>query len=256
MKNLTVSMLQINVTDCAQANIEKALAMARSMDRSTGIFVLPELWTGNYRAEDSPRALGAISGVCAELGMYAVSGTLPWAAGGVNVNRAWIVNDAGEPFAFYDKAHLFSPSGEDKIFKAGNAPLMFDFNGLRCAVAVCYDIRFPEFTRSLGLAGARVIFVPALWPKSRRGAWSLLLRSAAAAAQAFVVGCAAAGRAPGSVYFGGSMIASPWGDELVSLGEGEDMLTLTLDMSETDRCKKALPLERDRRPELYGFLLG
>ena len=166
------------------------------------------------------------------------------------------MNDAGEPFAFYDKAHLFSPSGEDKIFKAGNAPLIFNFSGLRCAVAVCYDIRFPEFTRSLGLAGARVIFVPALWPKSRRGAWSLLLRSAAATAQAFVVACASAGGTPGSVYFGGSMIASPWGDELVSLGEDEGALTLTLDISETDKCKKALPLERDRRPELYRFLLG
>jgi predicted amidohydrolase len=50
------------------------------------------------------------------------------------------------------------------------------------------------------------------------------------------------------------MIASPWGDELVSLKEEEGAFTLTLDMSETDRCKKALPLEKDRRPELYGLL--
>ncbi|MDR1944300.1 MAG: hypothetical protein LBQ19_05710, partial [Synergistaceae bacterium] len=188
----------------ADANIGKALGMARGLSQPADVLVLPELWAGGDPA-DSPRALEAVKAICAELGTFAVAGALPWRSqDGVSL-RAWIVNDAGAAFAWYDKTHIPS-TGE--AYKAGESPLIFDAGGISCGVAIGYDILFPEFTRSIALAGAGVIFVPARWPESRRDAWAPILRSAAATGQVYVAACGASGGLEKS-FFGGSSLVSP-----------------------------------------------
>jgi predicted amidohydrolase len=224
------------------------------MDASTDIIILPELWTGCRDADSSPAALDEIRELCSSLGVYAVAGTLPWREGDMTVNRSWIVNDSGSAFTFYDKAHLSSRDG-DGTFTAGKRPGIFDVGGVRCAAAVGYDIRFPEYTRSMGLAGAGVLFVAARWARASRGAWEALLRSAAAASQTYVVACNGAGTISRPPCFGTSLIASPWGDVTAALGEREDVLTSRLDLSEIAKCRKLLPLEKDRRPGLYRLLV-
>jgi predicted amidohydrolase len=253
MKTLTVSILQTIVEDDPASNIEKFRTMARRIDGATNIFLLPELWTGSRGAEGSDAALREVRRVCAELGSYAVAGTMPWPSDGGLVNRAWVVNDAGAAFAFYDKVHLFSLGGEDKLFRPGNVPLIFEAWGVQCSVAVCYDMWFPEYARSIGLAGGRAIFVPAQWPRQRRGSWDLLARSSAATSQTYVVSCSAAASGDGR-FFGSSLVASPWGDVLASLGEEEGVLTFELDLGEIHKCRKHLSLESDRRPDLYKLL--
>jgi predicted amidohydrolase len=238
-------------------NIRRLCAMAGEMDTSTDIFLLPELWTGTCEAGGSDAALEAVCRICRDNGVYAVAGTMPWPSGERLANRAWVVDDAGTPFAFYDKAHLFSEGGENKRFAAGDNPLIFSVKGLDCSVLVSYDIMFPEYSRCVGLAGGQVIFSPARWARKWRGAWETLTRSTAASCQAYVVACNAAapcGLAP-EESFGGSSAVSPWGDVIGSAGEGEGILASRLEAGEIFKCRKQIPLERDRRAELYGMLL-
>jgi predicted amidohydrolase len=254
MKELTVSALQMNISSSASENIGKFRSMAEDMDSPIDIFLLPELWTGMCGADESEAALRAVCGVCRDRGAYAVAGTMPWPLGNGLVNRAWAVNDAGTPFAHYDKAHLFSFGGEDKIFTAGDSPLIFSFRGLDCSVLVSYDIMFPEYSRCAGLAGGKVMFVPAGQPAESRGPWEMLVRSSAASSQVYVVACNAAGDGGLTPESGFSAVVTPQGNIMGSLGGGEGILTSRLDIGKIFKCRKSLPLAKDRRPELYGMI--
>jgi predicted amidohydrolase len=255
VKEITVSVFRMAVSSGAYENIGKVRSMAEEMD-SADIFILPELWTGMCGTEESKAALDAVCRVCRDKGVYAVAGTMPWPCGGRPANRAWIINDAGMPFAHYDKAHLFSSCGEDKIFAAGNAPLIFRFRGATCSVMVSYDIMFPEYARCAGLAGGEIIFVPAGPPAMWGGAWEALVRSSAASSQAYVIACASSGAGLTHEAAFASIVATPAGDIGGLMDDGEGVLTSRLDMSEIYKCRKLRPLTRDRRPELYGLIGG
>ena len=84
----------------------------------------------------------------------------------------------------YDKAHLFPLLDEPLFFEAGKSPFLFDLMGIPSAIAICYDIRYPEFMRSLALTGAELIVVPAEWPTARIDHWETLLRARAIENQA------------------------------------------------------------------------
>lgn len=255
---LRVSAVQFRIGEGPEENIRKAKALLRELDPRTDIVVLPELWTDVYRPggatpsfAPSGAALDVVRSFCADRGIHAVAGSLPWATERGVANRSWLVDDAGCAARFYDKAHLFSPSGEAEAFVAGNAPFFFDLGGIPCAVAICYDVRFPEYMRALSLAGALVIFVPAQWPVARTSVWRTMLYSAASAGQVYVVGCNCTGESGGLSFCGESLIVSPWGDPTAFLGLEEGVLHAELPLAELHKCRRHLRLDRDRRPELY-----
>jgi len=104
----------------------------------------------------------------------------------------------------YDKIHLFVPAGDRKFFRpgtrAGTFPIYSRSMRLRAGVIICYDLRFPELTRTMALQGLQVLFVPARWPSARDDAWQTLLKARAIENQVFVVGCNAAGSEGGYSY--------------------------------------------------------
>ncbi len=94
----------------------------------------------------------------------------------------------------YDKIHLFPPAGDRKYFGRGALqPKTFNLpmrrRSIRAGIVICYDIRFPELTRTLAQQGMRVLLVPARWPLVRDEAWQTLLKARAIENQIFVVGC-------------------------------------------------------------------
>lgn len=104
----------------------------------------------------------------------------------------------------YDKVHLFKPAGDPEYFIPGSTitPFIFDAgeHRLRAGVVICYDLRFPELTRSLAQQGIRILFVPARWPLKRDDAWRTLLKARAIENQVFVIGCNAPGGEGGHSY--------------------------------------------------------
>jgi omega-amidase len=93
----------------------------------------------------------------------------------------------------YDKIHLFKPAGDHRYFVPGTTihPFVMNAGGmrLRAGAVICYDLRFPELTRSLAQQGIRILFVPARWPVQRDDAWQTLLKARAIENQIFVIGC-------------------------------------------------------------------
>ena len=129
-------------------------------------------------------------------------------------------------------------------------PFLWRYRG-RVALAICYDLRFPEMWRRYADAGAQLVLIPAEWPARRVEHWRLLLRARAVENQFFVAGCNRAG-ADGDVEFGGhSAAVDPWGQVLVAGGVEPGLFVASLDLDEVARGRSTFPFLADRRPEVY-----
>ncbi len=115
----------------------------------------------------------------------AVAGSVSVEENGKFYNRFYFVFP-DESFEYYDKRHLFSYSGEDKIYTAGTERKIIDYKGFRILLQVCFDLRFPVFARNQDDYDA-MLYV-ANWPKSRVDAWKSLLKARSIENQAFLFG--------------------------------------------------------------------
>ncbi len=259
---LRVAALQMRIADGdADANMARVRSLVGGLVEPPDLLVLPELWTQVYMPdttslphERSAEALDCVRGLCREFGFHAVAGSLPWMTERGLANRSWVVNDAGQTVGYYDKAHLFSRSGEDRFFAAGDRPFLFDLGGIPCGVLTCYDMRFCEFSKCLSLAGARLLFAGAQWPLGRGGIWEPMLRMLAANCQVWLVAANIVGESSGQAFLGHSAVVSPWGDVVASLADEEAILCATIRLSEVDKSRENTPIRRERRPELYRLL--
>lgn len=121
------------------------------------------------------------------------------------VNRFLWVTPEGD-VCFYDKRHLFTPAGEHTFYTAGNKRLMFAVKGWNVLPQVCYDLRFPVWSRQTSERYDLIIYT-ANWPEVRSFAWKSLLPARAIENQAFVAGCNRVGTdGTGKLYAGDSVI--------------------------------------------------
>ena len=123
-------------------------------------------------------------------------------------NRMLFVRPSGE-ISWYDKRHLFRPGGETDSFRPGNRREVVEFRGIRFLLLVCYDLRFPVWSRCRG--DYDVILCSAAWPESRCDVWRTLLRARALENQAWVVGVNFAGADAAGRYAGSSAIIDCFG---------------------------------------------
>jgi predicted amidohydrolase len=172
--------------------------------------------------------------------------------GGQPFNTATLYGPDGERVGAYRKVHLFAPMGDREHMTAGDALPLFDLPWGRTALAVCYDLRFPEQWRQYTWAGARLIVIPAEWPVHRVEHWRLLLRARAVENQLFVAGCNRTGTDTDGEYGGHSAAVDPWGRVLVEGGAEPGLYVATLDLDEVERARGLFTFLEDRRPEVYG----
>jgi len=121
------------------------------------------------------------------------------------------------------------------------------------ALTICYDLRFPELYRHYATErGAKMMIVCAEWPLMRLAHWRALLIARAIENQCFVVAVNACGETGGTVFAGHSMILDPWGKVAAEAGEGEQLLTVGIDLDEVERVRRTIPVFEDRRPDMYA----
>ena len=115
----------------------------------------------------------------------AVAGSVSVEDGGKFYNRFYFVFPDGN-YEYYDKRHLFSYSGEDKVYTAGIERKIVEYKGFRILLQVCFDLRFPVFSRNQDDYDS-ILYV-ANWPSSRVEAWKSLLKARSIENQAFLFG--------------------------------------------------------------------
>lgn len=138
--------------------------------------LLPELWDIGFLPDnvaelaqeaENHTLLQWMKEQARKYSMNLVGGSIAVREKGNVYNRCYVLNREGEVIYHYDKAHLFSPGDEQKHFTPGERNIRFDLDGVPCAVAICYDVRFPELMRKKALSGALMLFIPAQWGEKR-----------------------------------------------------------------------------------------
>lgn len=172
----------------------------------------------------------------------AVVGSVSVKDGDDYYNRMYFVMPDGG-VEWYDKRHLFSVGGEHLRYKAGAERKVVVWRGVRYLLEVCYDLRFPVWSRQRGDYDA-LLYV-ALWPKPRREVWRTLLRARAIENQAYAVGVNRIGEEPGLEYAGDSAVVDYCGRDVVDMASCEGVEVVELDMEALQRFRERFNVSLD-----------
>ena len=158
-------------------------------------------------------------------------------------NRLFFVRPDGS-YDYYDKRHLFSFAGETDKYVAGERRVVVEWCGVRFLLQVCYDLRFPVFSRNHGDYDA-IIYV-ANWPASRRDVWQTLLKARALENQCYVVGVNCVGNDNVRDYLGDSVIINAYGHTVAACTPGKvETARTSLDLEELNRFRQKFPVLED-----------
>ena len=193
-------------------------------------------------------------------------------AGRSYYNSTAVFDRAGRHVGTYRKTHIpaILPSNmkggtgsyEKFYFTPGDALPIFEMEGVRFGIQICYDRKFPEGSRALALQCAEIIFMPicaATYGESvlRGNTWELPLQGRAYENGVYVVAVNRSGDENGRRHIGRSMIVSPVGASVMAVAaiDEPELLVQELDLDEVAAAQKSLPWWRDRRPDLYKHLV-
>ena len=248
---MRISLLQM---DIAWGDVEANVARAEKMmaGQRADLYVLPEMWSTGYCvepvevAEDERRSRAlawmrrtARERQCALCGSLAVR-----TADGSYRNRMYFV--APEQEVHYDKRHLFTFAHEDEHYTPGGQPVRVSFRGMTFLLCVCYDLRFPLWSR-WGRAGEyEAIVYVASWPSPRQQAWDTLLRARAIENQCYVVGVNRVGQERKAHFGGGSAVIDPQGTTISTCQADECACQADIDVSVVEQFRETFPVLRDR----------
>ena len=233
-----------------QANRNHFEKLIHAITEKIDLIVLPEMFSTGFTMH--PAAVAEeMSGVTiawikslAKSKESAIVGSLVIQENGNYFNRLVFVFPSGE-IKTYDKKHLFTLAGEDKTYTAGKEKLIVEYNGFKICPLVCYDLRFPVFSRNVEQYDL-LIYV-ANWPKPRTDAWDILLKARAVENQCFTIGANRIGTDDnGHEYIGHSQAVDYLGNFLLAPLEAEGVFIVELHKNEMLETRKKFDFLADR----------
>ena len=203
-----------------------------SITESIDLIVLPEMFTTGftmnpYKVAETMQGETVIwLQNLAKSKQTAITGSVIISENNNFYNRLLFVFPSGE-IQFYDKRHLFTLAGEDKIYTSGKKKLIIEYKGFKICPLICYDLRFPVFSRNT--EEYDVLLYVANWPKPRINAWDALLKARAIENISYTIGVNRVGIDNNKLeYNGHSQIIDFSGNHLLEPQENEDIYITTL----------------------------
>jgi predicted amidohydrolase len=174
----------------------------------------------------------------------AITGSLVIEENGNYYNRLVFVFPSGD-IKTYDKRHLFTLAGEDKVYTAGIDKLIVEYKGFRICLLVCYDLRFPVFSRNV--EDYDVLLYVANWPKPRVNAWDILLKARAVENMCYTIGVNRIGTDNNHLeYVGHSQAVDFLGNYLLEPQETEGVFIVKLDKNKMLETRSKLAFLNDK----------
>lgn len=260
---MNIALIQMDITvgepDSNFRSLENKLQEAMQANPKPDVLVFPEMWNTGYALDriheladrSGERTNQLLSDFAAKHGVHIVAGSIADKRGDEVLNTIYVFNPLGEVVADYSKIHLFRLMDEEKFLGSGDKVGQFQLGDVPAGMMICYDIRFPELSRKLALGGAKVVFIPAEWPKPRLHHWRTLLQARAIENQMYIVACNRVGISGTTEFFGHSMVIDPWGEVIIEGGEEEQILQASISLELVDEVRNRIPVFEDRRPNLY-----
>ncbi len=252
MESIRISIVQTDIVwENKQENLRLLYEKLQSLRGTTEIVVLPEMFSTGFSMQskilaepNSGETITTLKRWTSQL-QLAICGSYIATDNGQFYNRAFFLTPKGEEF-YYDKRHLFRMGREAEHFSAGDKRLIIPYRGWNIRLLVCYDLRFPVWSRNINNGYDLLIYV-ANWPVARRLAWDTLLRARALENQCYVCGVNRTGTDGYHLeYNGGSKVYSAYGEEVASLPDGQEgMATVTLNMASLNQFREKFPIWKD-----------
>jgi len=215
----------------------------------SALALLPEMFATGFTMEpagcaeapDGP-TVQWLRGQAAQHGC-AIAGSLAIGEAGAFRNRLLFARPDGM-LQHYDKRHLFRMAGEHRSYVPGSERRVIGWAGWRLCPQVCYDLRFPVWSRNRGDYDA-LLYV-ANWPARRREHWRALLLARAIENQAWVIGVNRTGLdGKGVEYAGDSLVIDPWGRVVLDAGGAAGVHRVTLSAATLAECREKFPVHLD-----------
>lgn len=266
---MKIALCQMPVVIEKSKNLIKAEKMIEMAAKAgADLIVLPEMFNcpysnvyfRSYAEEGEGKTYTLLSRLAKKHEVIIVGGSIPELSGDAVYNTSYVFSADGVCIGKHRKTHLFDidiPGGicfmESETLHAGNNSTVVDTTFGKIGIAICYDMRFPEFFRNMVLDGAKLIVVPAAFNMTTGPAhWELTARARALDNQTFLALCSPARDINGEyVAYGHSLVTDPWGSVLCTLNEKEDILYQEIDLNRCDEIRNNLPLLKHRKPEIY-----
>jgi omega-amidase len=251
MQDLTITLVQTQLAwEDIDANLDLCEAAIDAIGAPTDLIILPEMFSTGFSmnarslAETMDgKAVTWLRRKAAQKGAV-ITGSVMVQEGGRYYNRL-VWSRPGGGLLIYDKKHLFRYAGEEKIYTAGNQLVTAELKGWRIRPFICYDLRFPIWTRNLGQAYDLAVFV-ANWPARRAAHWRVLLRARAIENQAYVAAVNRVGTDGRGYEFNGcSALIDPTGGVLVEEENKACTPTITLQHEALADYRKQFPAWMD-----------
>ena len=227
------------------SGIESLLAGVEAVD----LVVLPEMFATGFDVDDASVAEPASGGA-----------VLRWMQSLAAARRSAVEGRAGRrhhppppppprhyfvypdgTYRYYDKRHLFSFGGENRLYRQGGSPCVVEYKGVRLLLQTCYDLRFPVFSRNCGGCYDVAVYV-ASWPKSRISAWDTLLPARAIENLAYVVAVNRVGAVGKLEYDGHSRVVDYLGRTVTGVADSEEGVAVAeIDLSRLRAFRRKFP---------------
>lgn len=255
MKDLKVSLIQADLYwEEIDANLGMFEEKIWDIDEDTDLIVLPEMFTTGFsmNAEKLAEPPGAKTfkwmRQMASQKKAAITGSYIIKDGKEYFNRLFFVFPDGSSNQ-YDKRHTFNLAGEGEVYKAGSDRLIVEYKGWRICPLICYDLRFPVWSRSIRtkeeLYEYDLLLYVANWPDGRINAWDALLKARAIENHAFCAGVNRIGTDKFPKEYPGHSAMYSFNGEKLSFSKEEGIFIVTLSVTELHQYRKQFPFQED-----------
>jgi len=251
MQHLNIAVVQYDIYwENVQKNLDYLQKKLHNLPKKTDIVVLPEMFTTGFTMNvsglaesNAGKTVQWLKRVASEIDTV-VTGSIIIAENQKYYNRLFWVTADGD-IHYYDKRHLFRMADEHLSYTSGMKPLIVEHKGWKISPLICYDLRFPVWSRNRNNGYDLQIYV-ANWPERRSDHWKTLLKARAIENQCYIVGVNRIGMDANKIrYSGDSLIYNPLGKELCNCGNSETIEMATLDYDTLNNYRTKFPVWQD-----------
>lgn len=250
-ETLNIAIVQTNlIWENKEKNIEKFSSIIEDIKGKPDIVLLPEMFTTGFSMNTKQLAEPAngdtvswMKNIAASKG-FALGGSVIIEEGGNHFNRFYFITPSGEIFQ-YDKRHLFRMGNENELYSRGTKRVVFEYLGWRIMLNICYDLRFPVWSRNK--RDYDLLINVANFPAPRRDVWNILLKARAIENQCYVAAVNRVGTDGMNIaYTGDSQFVSPKGLVMALAEENKETIIYgSLNMKELIEFREKFPVLLD-----------